>query len=135
MNRSLFFFGFINLRPLSSHRSPIFPKKISTLFCKRKENEQKGKKRKAISVGIAFLFFPFCFLFSTGVTRRAKIARCGLDILYAPLRNHRIGNLHKTADICALDVVHIAVLLGAVFDAHLVNVLHNRVQLLIDLLA
>ena len=54
--------------------------------------------------------------------------------LYTALCNHCVGNLHKATDICTLHVVYIATLLGAVLHAHLVDILHNRMKFLINLL-
>lgn len=54
--------------------------------------------------------------------------------LYYALCHHRLGNLHEACDIGALDVVDIAVGLGSVLHAVLVNVLHDGVQTVVDLL-
>ena len=55
-------------------------------------------------------------------------------LLYTTVRNHRVGYLHKTTDICTLHIVYIAISLRAILHAHLVYILHYRVELLIDLL-
>ena len=50
------------------------------------------------------------------------------------LCHHRLGNFHEASDVGAFDVVHVAVRLGAVLHAVLVDVLHDPEQLRIHLL-
>ena len=50
------------------------------------------------------------------------------------LFDHRLGNLHEAGDIGALHIVDVTVLLGAVFEACVVDRRHDLVQLGIDLL-
>ena len=52
----------------------------------------------------------------------------------AALRQHGVRHFHETADVGSYDVVDIAVGLGAVFDAHGVDVAHDGMQPGIDLL-
>ena len=54
--------------------------------------------------------------------------------LYESLLNHRVGNFDEAGDVCALDVVDITVLLGTVLQTGSVDVGHNAVESLVNLL-
>src|SRR6185436_14230514 len=55
--------------------------------------------------------------------------------LHDALVEHRVGDLHEAADVGAVDVVDRAVALLAVAHAGLVDLLHDELQALVDLLA
>ena len=57
-----------------------------------------------------------------------------LFILQHSLLDHRLGDFHKARDVRALHVVEVAVLLGAVLHAGVVDRRHDLVQLGVDLL-
>ena len=51
------------------------------------------------------------------------------------LSNHGIGNFNKTTDVSAINVVDKSILFGSVFTACFMDVYHDLVQALINLLA
>ncbi len=57
-----------------------------------------------------------------------------LSSLYDALSHHGIGNLHEAGYVSTLYIVDVAISLSTVLNAVLVNVVHDALQVVVNLL-
>ena len=69
----------------------------------------------------------------TCLSRQALVFVLFYKCLYNALSHHSLGNLHEAGHVGTLHVVDVAVLLSTVLHAVLVNVVHDALQVVVDL--